>query len=174
MQLAWVPIPRQEKPRNPELKVKFSPWITLYLYIPCQVFYFNEHRASWCLFYPLPSPPRASVPQGRNFVLWHNAICGITLQCYIKNHHTLADPIVSRQLHYDAGRDRRAAPHAPGPASTRSGIIPALCTIQSPQLVFLGTWEMFRIPPGSSPEYHLQQQSFFVRFNSKAPWQRPS
>lgn len=41
------------------------------------------------------------------FVLWHNAICGITLQCYIKNHHTSADPILSRQLHYYAGHDRQ-------------------------------------------------------------------
>lgn len=52
-----------------------------------------------------------------------------------KNHHTLADLTVSRQLHYHAGHDRQADPRAPEPASTRTPS-PQLYISPRPHILF--------------------------------------
>ena len=92
-------------------------------------------------------------------VLWHNAICCITLQCWflwVFFFNTLADLIVSRQLQYHPGHDGQADSGATEPASPRSTIAQLCAPVPALSLSFFGTWEMLSIPLGSSPEYHLQ------------------
>lgn len=102
-----------------------------------------------------------SLRVGTLSVLWHNAICCITLQCWVLSFcwfffNTLADLIVSRQLHYHPGHDGQADSWAAEPASPRSTIAQLCAPVSALSLSFLGTWEMLRIPLGSSPEYHFQ------------------